>query len=214
MAARLAEVRAVAGDRPLLVVVDSLQKLPGDLSDRRATIDGWVRLFERLRLDLDAAFLVISEIKRNPKGEYVAHEAAFKESGGIEYAADLAMTLERPRADQDEEPVSTLSVQLSRDCDEDPRGVIASYVPVRPCYGIEERDPVASRPGNRRAPAGKADAAGDWLAALLADGPVRAGDVISQGERAGHTRATLYRVRKALDVQECTLNLKTAWRLP
>lgn len=209
LASRLATVRAAVGDRRLLVVIDSLQKLPGDLEDRRATVDGWVRLLERLRLELDAAFLVISEIKRDRTGAYVAHESAFKESGGIEYAADVAMTLTRPRADEDEEEVSTLRIELARDCDEDPRGDVASYAPVRPFYGLEEREPVA-RKGKA---GGKVHAARAWLEEALAGGPVKVGDLVGQGEAAGFSRATLYRAREALgDVSECTLELKKAWR--
>jgi hypothetical protein len=211
---RLRDVRAFAGERRLLIVIDSLQKLPGSLEDRRATIDGWIRFLERLRLDLDAAILVISEIKRNGKGEYQAHESAFKESGLIEYAADLAMTLTRPRADEDEEAVSTLRVELARDCDEDPRGDVASYAPVRPFYGLEERDPAPRRGSGRRGPrAEKTDAARDWLEEKLASGPVSVEEVLRDGETAGHSRTRLYEARKGLGVDSCTLSLGSAWRL-
>jgi replicative DNA helicase len=140
-AARVTLARARAGERPLLLVIDSLQKLPMDLEDRRAGVDTWVRLLERLRHEHDAAVLLISEIKRDQKGQYTAHEAAFKESGGIEYAADLAMTLTRPTADEGSEASSTLRVELARDCDEDPRGAVAAYRPVFPFYGLEEVEP-------------------------------------------------------------------------
>lgn len=68
-AVRVATARARAGDRPLLIVVDSLQKLPMQLEDRRAGVDAWVRLLERLRHEHDAAVLLISEIKRDRKGQ-------------------------------------------------------------------------------------------------------------------------------------------------
>ncbi len=140
-AARVAAAREKAGDRPLLLVIDSLQKLPMALEDRRAGVDAWVRLLERLRHEHEAAVLLISEIKRDQKGKYTAHEAAFKESGGIEYAADLAMTLTRPTADENADASSTLRVELARDCDDDPRGEVASYKPKYPFYGIEELEP-------------------------------------------------------------------------
>jgi len=141
LAARVRVVRARAADRPLLLVIDSLQKLPMDLDDRRAGVDSWVRLLERLRHEHDAAVLLISEIRRDQRGGYTPHEAAFKESGGIEYAADLAMTLTRPTAEQESEMCSTLRVELARDCDDDPRGAVAAYRPVFPFYGLEEVDP-------------------------------------------------------------------------
>lgn len=214
-AARLAAVRTIAGDRPVLAVIDSLQKLPMDFSDRRASTDKWIRYFERLRYEHDVVFLVISEIKRDLRGGYTASESAFKESGGIEYAADLAMTLTRPRADEDEEAVSTLRVELARDCDEDPRGDVASYAPARPFYGLEEREPAPRKGSGRRGPpAEKGDAAREWLEARLASGPVRVADVLGEGEAAGHSRTRLYEARKALRAESCTLSLASAWRLP
>ncbi len=212
-AQRLAAVRAIARDRPVLAVVDSLQKLPMDFADRRASTDKWIRHFEGLRYQHDTVFLVISEIKRDLRGGYTPSESAFKESGGIEYAADLAMTLTRGRADEDDEAGSTLRVELARDTDEDPRGDVATYAPVFPHYDLEEREPVERR-GARKGGKGKAAAAGEWLEALLAAGPVKVGTAVAQGEAAGYSRATLYRARDALGIRECTLALKSAWRLP
>jgi hypothetical protein len=137
-ATRVAAARASAGRRPLLIVIDSLQKLPMELEDRRAGVDAWVRLLETVRHEHDAAVLLISEIKRDLKGQYTANEAAFKESGGIEYAADLAMTLTRPTSQDAAEACSTLRVELARDCDNDPRGEIAAYRPIFPFHGLEE----------------------------------------------------------------------------
>jgi replicative DNA helicase len=212
--ARAESMRRLAGDRPLAMFIDSLQKLPMPLDDRRAGIDGWLRLFERLRHEHNLVLWVVSEIRRGREG-YAPREDAFKESGGIEYAADLAMTLSRPAADEDEEPVSTLRVELARDCDEDPRGDVASYAPVRPFYGLEEREPVERRGTRRRGPrAEKTGAARDWLEARLAGGPVKADDVVTEGEAAGHSRTRLYEARKALGVTSCTLELASAWRLP
>ncbi len=148
-AARVAAVRERAGDRQLLLVLDSLQKLPMDLEDRRAGVDAWVRLLEKLRHQHEAAVLLISEIKRDQKGQYTAHEAAFKESGGIEYAADLAMTLTRPSSDEAAGACSTLRVELARDCDEDPRGDVAGYRPLFPFHGLEEVE-AAQRPSKAR----------------------------------------------------------------
>jgi hypothetical protein len=215
LARRLAAVRTIARDRPVLVVIDSLQKLPMDFADRRASTDQWVRLFERLRYELELVFVVVSEIKRDPRGGYTAHESAFKESGSIEYSADLAMTLTRPSADEDQEAVSTLRVELARDSDEDPRGDVASYAPVRPHYGLEEREPEERRKSKRRGPASeKVDAARAWLEELLlADGAIKVHEVIARAAEAGIPKATLYRARALLDVGDCTIQLRKGWRL-
>jgi replicative DNA helicase len=164
-AARVAAARQKAGDRPLLVVLDSLQKLPMDLEDRRAGVDAWIRLLERLRHEHEAAVLLISEIKRDQKGQYTAHEAAFKESGGIEYAADLAMTLTRPTADESAQACSTLRVELARDCDDDPRGEVASYRPLFPFYGLEEIEPERWQPKTRNGASSRRQKALPTLAA-------------------------------------------------
>jgi hypothetical protein len=164
-AARVAALREKAGDRQLLIVLDSLQKLPMDLEDRRAGVDAWVRLLERLRHEHEAAVLLISEIKRDQKGQYTPHEAAFKESGGIEYAADLAMTLTRPTADENADACSTLRVELARDCDEDPRGEVAGYRPLFPFYGIEEIEPEKRQPRSRNGASSRRPVAPPTLAA-------------------------------------------------
>jgi KaiC/GvpD/RAD55 family RecA-like ATPase len=142
--ARVAAARGVAGDRPVLVVIDSLQKLLQNLEDRRAEVDKLTRLFEQLRYEYEVTFLVVSEIKRDKDGTYRPHEAAFKESGGLEYSADLALTLTRPAADElegEKDAPSTLRVELARESDEDPRGDIAAYMPARPHFGLSEGDP-------------------------------------------------------------------------
>lgn len=212
---RLVGVRKLEPSRPLLVVVDSLQKLPMSFDDRRGSVDQWIRFFERLRHELDAVFLVISEIKRSAGGKYEANESAFKESGGIEYAADLAMTLTRPRADEGEEPLSTLRIELARDADEDPRGDVASYAPVFPYYGLEEREPAQREGGKRRGPAPeKGEAAKTFLTARLAAGPQSVDDLLRAGKAEGLSRSVLYEARKDLGLLSATVNLRSAWRLP
>lgn len=216
LGARLAAVRHAAGDRRVLVVIDSLQKLPSNLQERRAGIDAWMRSLEALRHELDLAILLVSEIRRGREG-YVPSEDAFKESSGIEYGGDLLMTMDRPPAGDDEsERVSTLRVQLAREADEDAAGDVASYAPVRPFYGLEELDPAPRVTQSRRgAPAGKQGPARAFLEQQLASGPVPVGDLVRRGEAAGFSRATVYRARNEPPrLPECTLSLKAAWRLP
>lgn len=215
--ARLGAVRALAGDRPVLVVIDSLQKLPMDFADRRASTDKWVRLFELLRYKYGLVFLLVSEIKRSQRGAYEASESSFKESGGIEYAADLAMTLERASADEDGDGLATLRVQLARECDEDPRGDVASYRPVRPYYGLEEVDAVptarrkAKGPGPRPV---KAEAAERLVREELAAGAIRTSDLLAKGKEVGSSEATVRRALKAVGAVRCTVRLKDGWKLP
>jgi hypothetical protein len=157
------------------------------------------------------------EVRRGKDG-YVAREDAFKESSGIEYAADLAMTLNRPAADEDKEAPATLRIELARDCDEDPRGEVASYRPLHPYYGIEEIDPVPIQ-GNRRKPSPrgpkpeKTQATQEFLADLVAGGPVEKEVAVAKAKQAGvGCRSTVFAVAKKMGLDDCTLNLKTAWR--
>lgn len=221
-AARVASARRLAGDRQLLVVVDSLQKLPMDFSDRRSSVDKWVRLFERLRHEYEAVFLVVSEVSRdNRTGGYRTGETSLKESGGIEYAADVAMTMDRTTADdEDEDAIATLKILFARDSDEDPRGDVASYEPKRPHHGLDEVDPVAIRKssGSRKGAHGPEptarNAAADFLADLLAEGAESVENIEKKGKLAGHSLSTLRRAGKALGVQPCTVLLRSGWKLP
>lgn len=87
--------------REMLLIIDSLQKLwMENLSDRRSGIDAWLRFFEYVRNEYSIAILASSELKRPPVGgtAYKPTEISFKESGDIEYSADLAISLDRETA--------------------------------------------------------------------------------------------------------------------
>lgn len=76
---------------PALVVVDSVQTLPVMVEFRKQGLDAWIQRFKGLR-KRGYYFLLVSEI---PKSRYgaPAFVGAFKETGDIEYAADLAWQL-------------------------------------------------------------------------------------------------------------------------
>jgi replicative DNA helicase len=138
---RLRALRHRAKDRPILVVIDSLQKLPMRMDERRAGVDWWLRTLDRLREELNLVIIAISELKRGEDG-YEAREDTFKESGGVEYTAQVGLTMTRPSVEGDETPeeVTTLRVVFARDADENPKGVVACYRPLYPWYGLEECD--------------------------------------------------------------------------
>lgn len=76
---------------PALVVVDSVQTLPAPTEFRKSGLDAWIRRFKGLRKK-GYYFVLLSEI---PKSRYGAPASlgSFKETGDIEYAADLAWQL-------------------------------------------------------------------------------------------------------------------------
>jgi len=115
-------------ENEILIIIDSLQKLPlWNMSDRRANIDTWLRSFERARDEFNVTFLIISELSR---GTYdSASIDSFKESGDIEYTADLAMQIRKDKDERGEE-VLELHAVANRDGE---TGVIGTY---RPMYSI------------------------------------------------------------------------------
>ena len=99
-------LRHQTGADDLLLVVDSLHKLPfGKVSERRTGIDAWLRHMEAIRDEQRVTYLVISELGRSRQGGYdqAPDLASFKETGDIEYTADnaLIMTLGSDQGEQE-----------------------------------------------------------------------------------------------------------------
>lgn len=76
---------------PALVIIDSVQKLPGSVEFRRQGIDRWVHRLEALK-KRGYSVLLVSEVGRAFYGDE-AYVGAFKESGEIEYSADMGAHL-------------------------------------------------------------------------------------------------------------------------
>lgn len=85
-----------------VAVVDYLQLVQrnGGEDDRRREIDGHINTFKRLAKQTGLAVIVLSQMSRptggNSQENPVPSVMAFKESGGIHEAADLALMLHRP----------------------------------------------------------------------------------------------------------------------
>lgn len=149
--------RAEEAKVPFLIVLDSLQKLPVEnLSDRRAGVDRWMRWLEGIRDEYRATIILTSELKRPQQGqEYKASEVALKESGDIEYTADLVLSLDRhiredeyAAEDGADAPPATLRIVFNRD---GRTGIVADYRLVFPYHDIVElprHRPAITRSGN------------------------------------------------------------------
>jgi hypothetical protein len=104
-----------------LIVVDALQNVaapPGDgpTVDRRREVDGIMQTLEGVRDATPARVLVLSHAARGDGGYAVRLDGA-KESSGIEYAADLALTLHPtpvPIADPIETPLVRLAINVEK----------------------------------------------------------------------------------------------------
>ena len=102
------ELRAISGQEKALIVIDSLQKLPMRLEERRAGVDFWLRGFEELKSqDPNLAIILVSELSRG---------GLPKESGDIEYTGHFLLKLTMGNSDTDHgEPPRHLSLDYARD---------------------------------------------------------------------------------------------------
>lgn len=94
------QVRRASQAEKLLIVIDYLQIVPTTEEYRfpRNRVDAVVSLLRRIARDLKACVVAISAVGR---ASYEGGDlASFKESGGVEYGADLAAVLQRPPKDK------------------------------------------------------------------------------------------------------------------
>jgi len=136
--------REITDKKKILLVFDSLQKLPvKSLRDRRSGIDLWLRDLEEIRDRKEVEILLISEIKRDERGgSYRPLVDSFKESGDIEYTADTALGIYRP--DAEDNTLVRLEVLAGRDVES---GIVADYRVKYPFWEFEE---INQRERNKR----------------------------------------------------------------
>lgn len=81
-------------EQPPIIFVDYLQQMPIDSkTDKRVAIDDTVRKLKNFQRETDTTFFVISAFNRTSYQRTVSFES-FKESGGIEYSADVLWGLQ------------------------------------------------------------------------------------------------------------------------
>ncbi|MDH5679969.1 MAG: AAA family ATPase [Spirochaetota bacterium] len=136
----------------VLLVIDSLQKLPlPSLSDRRASIDLWLRELETLKKTEAIDIIAVSELSRsgynqdnkNPNDITSNH---FKESGDIEYTAENLLALHRVKEKvgkdwKDVKPdgyKAVLGLKSIMNRDNDPISPYLSFFEVGQHFNLEE----------------------------------------------------------------------------
>ena len=126
--------RKIGGGDKILLIFDSLQKLPmKNLRDRRSEIDLWLRDLEEIRDKTGADIILISEIKRSGGTGYRPTVDTFKESGDIEYTADTALGMYKP--DPENSSLVRLEVLAGRDVES---GMVADYMILYPYWDFVE----------------------------------------------------------------------------
>ena len=91
----LFELKKFCVDKAPVIVLDYLQIVPSDFQDTSAkqAIDDIVRKLKNFQRDTNTTFIVISSFNRQNYSQPVAFES-FKESGNIEYSADVVWGLQ------------------------------------------------------------------------------------------------------------------------
>lgn len=77
----------------ILVIVDSLQSLITTFNDRRAGIDNWMAFFNKVKQDYENWVTTILVSEKNRQSYGTSNKAGAKESGGIEYKAEMVFDL-------------------------------------------------------------------------------------------------------------------------
>ena len=80
-------------DKAPIVFVDYLQIIPSDKDTAKNKIDDTVRKFKVFQRDTNTTFIIISSLNRQNYTQQISFES-FKESGGIEYTADVIWGLQ------------------------------------------------------------------------------------------------------------------------
>ncbi len=84
---------------PALIVIDSLQTLPTNLSHRRSSLDKWLGDFKSIH-KRGYTIILVSEVGRNSYGDPGLD--SFKETGAIEYACSFGCILSGDTEEEDE----------------------------------------------------------------------------------------------------------------
>lgn len=133
ISSQVEHVKALTGHDRVLIVVDSVQKLPMNLTSRREGIDNWIRFLEGLRDRENAALILISELARS--GYEQCGISSWKESGDLEYSFDHMIQLKRKNPDDPKGVELSLNMIASRELEP---GEIATYRSIRPYWYFEE----------------------------------------------------------------------------
>ena len=94
-----------------VVVVDYLQIIPHKENNLKMGIDKTVTRLKNFQRDTNTTFILISSISRAFYGKPLTFEA-LKESGGIEYSADVVWGLQFPPKSSDIKPQIPRNIQL------------------------------------------------------------------------------------------------------
>ena len=85
-------------EQPVLLIIDSIQKVPTKSNQRRESLDTWIHRFEEIKKSGHTVIL-LSELNKQSYDN--PNLAAYKETGEVEYAADIGIQLRECRETDD-----------------------------------------------------------------------------------------------------------------
>ncbi len=132
---QIEKAKAQSDKNQILIVIDSIQKLPMNLATRREGIDNWVRFFESIRDQENATLILISELARS--GYENCGISSWKESGDLEYSFDHMIQLKKKNPDDPQGIELVLNMIASRELES---GEIATYRSIRPYWYFKESE--------------------------------------------------------------------------
>ncbi len=94
-------------NRPPIICLDYLQLLAGNNEQAKAGIDNILRKLKTFQRDTDTTFIIVSSLNRLNYNNEISFES-FKESGGIEYTADVMWGLQFLLSDEEDRNTKTL----------------------------------------------------------------------------------------------------------
>lgn len=219
--ARLDSLLATRPDVSVLVVDPVSAYLGGVDSHKNADVRALLAPLAEMAARHGVAVVCVSHLNKG-----TGNDALMRVTGSLGFVA--AARAVYVVAKDDKQAGRRLFLPLKNNLGNDESGFAFSIESHRLPGGIEtsrvawEAEPVTTTADEALAPAGDPeernalDDAKEFLAALLADGPMRAKKVFAEAREAGHAERTIRRAQKALAVEAIKDGLKGGWqwRLP
>ncbi len=185
---------------PALIVVDSLSSISSKGENNVDDVRAVLGFLSQVAVDFGTGMILIHHLRKRMPLPLIDELSAddFRGSGHIIAMARSVMGLSvvKTEAEQDRNGPRRLQV-VKTNLAAYPDALGVEFVPLHPT-GVFLRwgaAPQAYEEPTQR------DNATDWLLTLLADGPMKASDVVDAAKEQGYSRATVYRAREELKGQ-------------
>lgn len=186
--------------QPALIVVDSLSSISSKGENNVDDVRAVLGFLSQVAVDFETGMILVHHLRKRMPLPLIEELSAddFRGSGHIIAMARSVMGLSvvKTQAEQDRNGPRRLQV-VKTNLAAYPDALGVEFVPLHPT-GVFLKWGTA--PQGYEEPTQR-DNANDWLLTLLAEGPMKAADVVEAGREMGYSRATIYRSREELKGQ-------------